>query len=321
MQILGRLAPVALLAATALVASGCSALSDDSPQKDGVLSVAAGFYPLAWVAEQVGGEHVKVSNLTRPGQEAHDSELSLKATATLAQADVIIVSNGFQPAIDDSVKANATGTVIDVADHIDFLPVAEHDDAHGDHADEQADEHTHDDGHDHGTTDPHFWLDPLLMADFAVSVGDEFAQVDPERASDYTDAAAAVADELRTLDADYTKGLASCEVSTVVVSHDAFGYLRRYGLTFEPVAGLSPGAEPTPADLAHLSQVIKDEKITTVFSETLAPTRLTEQLAADAGITTAILDPIEGLVDSASDDDYISLMRNNLAALTKANRC
>ena len=65
----------------------------------------------------------------------------------------------------------------------------------------------------------------------------------------------------------------------MVVSHDAFGYLAKYGLHLEPIAGLSPGAEPTPDDLGRLQTLIKDKGITTVFSETLASPKMSETLA------------------------------------------
>jgi len=106
-----------------------------------------------------------------------------------------------------------------------------------------------------------------------------------------------------------------------VVSHDAFGYLAKYGLYLEPIAGLSPEAEPTPADLARLESLIKTEGITTVFSETLVSPKMSETLANDLGIETAVLDPIEGLSDETADEDYLSLMRANLSALRKANGC
>ena len=106
-----------------------------------------------------------------------------------------------------------------------------------------------------------------------------------------------------------------------MVSHDAFGYLEKYGLELAPIAGLSPGAEPTPADLERLQDLIHEDGITTVFSETLASPKMSETLARDLGITTAVLDPIEGLSDATTDQDYLSLMRANLAALTKANEC
>lgn len=320
MQIRRALAPVAVLAAASLLASGCGALSETGDDGESI-SVTAGFYPLAWTTEQVGGDHVQVTNLTRPGQDAHDDELSLSNTAKLSSADLVLLSGDFQPSIADAVGANATGAVLDVTDVITLLPVHDHD---ADHDHQGHDEEGHDeeghDGHDHGTDDPHFWLDPLLMGKIAEAVADELGELDPEHADEFSRAASELVDDLGALDQEYTQGLASCERSTVVVSHDAFGYLRRYGLTFEPVAGLSPGAEPTPAGLRHLQKVIEDEGITTIFSETLAPTKLTEQLAADEGVATAILDPLEGLAQGA-DEDYFSLMRSNLESLRAANAC
>ena len=106
-----------------------------------------------------------------------------------------------------------------------------------------------------------------------------------------------------------------------MVSHDAFGYLSRYGIEVAPIAGLSPDAEPTPAGLAALQQLIRDDGITTVFGERLASPALTESLADDTGVDTAVLDPIEGLTDETSDDDYLSLMHQNLTALEEANGC
>ncbi len=107
----------------------------------------------------------------------------------------------------------------------------------------------------------------------------------------------------------------------MVVSHDAFSYLDKYGLEIASVAGLSPDAEPTPADLGKLQELIRDDGITTVFSERLVSPELTETLADDLGITTEILDPIEGLSDDTANEDYLSLMQENLDALREANGC
>jgi zinc transport system substrate-binding protein len=107
-----------------------------------------------------------------------------------------------------------------------------------------------------------------------------------------------------------------------VVSHDAFGYLgARYGLNLHPINGLSPDAEPSPAHLAELADLIESEGVTTVFSETLASPELADSLAGDLGLETAVLDPIEGLTEETEDEDYLSLMRANLAALRTANDC
>ncbi|MCW2844950.1 MAG: Zinc transport system substrate-binding protein [Nocardioides sp.] len=276
------------------VLSGCAALSGEDTAG---IQVATAFYPLQFVTERVAGDRASVDNLTRPGKEPHDLELTIGETADLALADLVVYERGFQPAIDDAVDQNATGEVIDAADVVDPVDYA------------------------NGETNPHFWQDPLRLADLGDAVADGLARVDPDHADDYLANADELRGELERLDADYARGLGHCERTTVVVSHDAFGYLAKYGLVMAPIAGLSPDAEPTPTDLARLQDLIDADGITTVFGERLVSPRLTRSLADDMGITTAVLDPIEGLSSETADRDYLSLMRENLRALETANGC
>jgi zinc transport system substrate-binding protein len=245
----------------------------------------------------VTGDLATVENLTQPGAEPHDLELSPRQTAEIADADLVIHEAGFQPAVDDAIDQNATTDVIDAAAVVDLA-----DDAKGD-------------------ADPHFWQDPLRMTDLGDAVAAKLSDIDPDHADDYSANAARLRSDLEALDASYTQGLASCERTTVVVSHDAFSYLAKYGLLMEPIAGLSPDAEPTPADLARLQDLIRTQGITTVFSERLVSKQLSQTLADDMGITTAVLDPIEGLSDETASEDYLSLMRENLDSLEQANGC
>jgi len=289
-----RLAAALLLLLSTL--TGCGALADTGTG----VRVAAGFYPLQYVAERVAGNQADVEVLTQPGGEPHDATLSVRETALVDEADVVVVAGGVQPAVDDAV-ANGAGdpTVVDTSS-----PGFETKNAPQIRPD-----------------DPHFWLDPLLMADLGDAVADALADTDPQHADTYRDNAADLRHDLQRLDQAYADGLADCARSTVVVSHDAFGYLDRYGLEFAPIAGLSPGAEPTPADLSRLQDLIRSTGITTVFSERLVSPRVAETLADDVGVETAVLDPVEGLTDETRDEDYLSLMRANLTALEKANDC
>jgi zinc transport system substrate-binding protein len=107
----------------------------------------------------------------------------------------------------------------------------------------------------------------------------------------------------------------------MVVSHDAYSYLDRYGVTFAAINSLSPDAEPSPDHLAQLRRLIQEEGVTTVFTEPLSSPATADTLARDAGVRTATLDPIEGLSDTTAHQDYLSLMRRNLAALRKAGGC
>lgn len=301
--------------------SGCGASSTGSASTDDRPVVAAAFYPLAWATEQVAADHATVENLTTAGGEPHDSELSIQQTATVSDAALVVLESGFQPAVDAAVEQNASGEVLDAAEAVELRPAQEHDEEG--HAAEEGghDEEGHADEHDHGALDPHFWLDPLLMADLGDAVADRLSELDPDHADDYRANAEDLRSELAALDEEYTDGLTGCERDTVVVSHDAFGYLSRYGVHLEPIVGVSPDAEPTPATLAALRGLIRDEGITTVFTETLVSPKTAEALATEAGVETGVLDPIEGLSDETADEDYLSLMRANLTALQEANGC
>lgn len=296
--------------ATAALLAGCGAVTTD---ESGGREVVASFYPLAWVTERVAGDSWTVTNLTTPGGEPHDLELSIGATADLADAELVVYLDSFQPAVDDAVATNAEGRILDAAEVVDLQPVADHT-AGGHEADEE--EHGHD-----GGLDPHFWLDPQRMALLAEAAADELTALDADGAETYRTNAAALVEELETLDREYTAGLGQCKRDLVVVSHDAFGYLERYGLHLASIAGLSPDSEPTPATLARLADLIRAEGVTTVFSETLASSAMAETLASDLGVETAVLDPLEGLTQDSADADYLSIMRSNLARLQEANGC
>lgn len=298
---------IATVLTSALLLAGCGGSADSAG--NGRSAVAA-FYPLAWVTGRVAGDAWTVENLTGPGTEPHDLSLDIKQTAAIAEADLVVLEHGFQPAVDETVETNAPdAAIVDAADVIDLMPTSEH-------------EHEHEEaGHDHGDLDPHFWQDPLLMADLGDAVAGQLGELDPDNAATYDDNAAALRGDLETLDEQYAAGLASCERTTTVVSHEAFSYLARYGLEFEAIAGLSPDAEPTPADLARLQELIRTDGITTVFSERLASSKMADSLAGDLGLETEVLDPIEGLSDETADEDYLSLMGENLDALRKADAC
>lgn len=355
-----RILPV-FLAATALALASCSAdnsaqsSSSETPSADGTLKVYASFYPLQYLAEQVGGEMVTVDSLTPPGAEPHDLELSPAKVAQLEQADAVVFLSGFQSAVDEAVAHNGPEHVIDVAPAVQLIAGADdhdhdhdghdhgqsghddhgqsaHDDhehsheghSHADHASSDShaghDHSDHDHGHDHGDQDPHFWLDPQRMAQAATAIGQAFAKADPANAQTYTTNAASVAKAMNELSTELVEGTKSCEHTTFVTAHDAFGYLAdRTGLTQVGISGLDPDSSPSPARLAEVAKVVKDQGLTTIFTETLIDPKVSETLAADLGITTAVLDPLESQADDSKD--YVDVMRDNIAALRKALTC
>jgi zinc transport system substrate-binding protein len=290
MSLRRRLVSGLALALALPAVAGCGGLSRADTSGT---SVVTSFYPLQYVAQRIAGGHAEVVNLTQPGQEPHDLELTVRQTAQVADADVVVYEKGFQADIDSAIEQNGPAHVVDAA-------AAAH--LSGD--------------------DPHFWLDPTRLAAVATAVERSLADADPEHATGYARRLRGLRADLATLDRDLRRGLARCRVDTIVVSHDAFGYLgRRYGLEVVPINGLTPDAEPSPAHLRALQDLVRRDGITTVFSERLATREFADSLSHDLGIRATVLDPIEGLSDATAGEDYLSLMRADLATLRKANGC
>jgi zinc transport system substrate-binding protein len=301
---LAALAVPALLAALAL--GGCA--NGVGVTGDGRLQVLASFYPLQFVAEQVGGEHVDVRNLTPPAAEPHDLELSPAQVRQIATADLVLYLSGFQPAVDQGVAARRPVHVVDAADVVTL----EH------HAAAEGPGHADDGEHDHGAVDPHFWLDPTKLAQLAQPVAEELSAVDPANAAEYAAGATRLESRLGELDSQLQTGLAPVKGATLVTSHTAFGYLAaRYGLEQVGISMLDPEAEPSPARLREIGAVVRERGVTTIFSETLVSPKVTDTLASDLGIRTAVLDPLEGLSKdaAASGEDYVTVMLANLRVL------
>lgn len=275
-----------------LVACGANEESGASGQ----VSVVASFYPAFEAAERVGGDNASVTNLTPAGAEPHDLELSPRQVDRIASADLLLyLGGGFQPGVERAIR-NADGTAVDLLE-VEPTPIPD---------------------------DPHVWLDPTLMKRVVERTEAAYVEIDPANAPGYQARGEAFARELDDLDAVFRAGLEDCQRRVIVTAHDAFGYLaRRYGLVQEAVAGLSPESEPEPSRLSRLTDKVRAEGITTIFYETLVSPRVAETLAREAGVRTAVLNPLEGLTEeeTESGQTYASIMRQNLETLRTALAC
>jgi zinc transport system substrate-binding protein len=287
-----------LLSALVVGMALAAACGDGGRSKaDGRIDVVASFYAVAEAARQVGGNRVRVRNLTPAGAEPHDVELSPRQVDQIDGADVVLyVGRDFQPAVEELAARRDRGSV----DLLEAIPL------HG------------------ATPDPHFWLDPQRMATAVDEVADALAEVAPADTSMFRNGAARYRKTLTGLDAEMRQGLASCARDEIVTAHAAFFYLaERYGLTQLAISGLSPEAEPDPERLASLSETIRAKGITTIFYEELVSPDVARTLARETGAHAAVLSPIEGLTEEQAGrgESYVTLMRENLGALRKALAC
>ena len=322
-----HLAAVAALALAGSLAS-CAALSPGSDSTaaasgagptaapSGALTVSTSFYPIQYLAQAIGGEHVAVTSVTPTNVEPHDFELSPKDVTALSASSLVLYVSGFQPSLDDALAQVSGPAVVDLAGSVDLV---HHDGVEEEH-EEGATEAAHDHDHDPAAAlDPHFWLDPVRMQAAAKAVEAALAQADPAHADDYAANLNTLNATLADLNTSYSTGLGHCERTTFVTSHAAFGYLAdRYSLTQASISGVDPESEPSPAELAEVKKIVESTGTTTIFTEELVSPETAQAVAAETGAQTRVLSPIES---APEDGDYAGTMRTNLEELRTALSC
>lgn len=302
-----RMRTVLTLASLGLVGvliASCSRPAGEAGAR-GALSVVTSFYPLRFATERIGGSCVEVTDLTPPGVEPHDLELTPDGVEAIATADIVFyVGGGFQPAVEDAID-EAQGVTVDLLQYVPTLTGVP-------------------EGEEAPSVDPHVWLDPSRFATIAGEIEARLTESQVPETCDLASRGIALRDELEALDERFREGLADCDLDVIVTSHAAFGYLTAtYGLRQEAIAGLEPDTEPDPKWLATLADLVRREGVNTIFTEELVDPDVAETLARETGADTAVLATIEGLTDeeAAAGEDYVSLMEGNLDALRAALGC
>lgn len=272
---------------------------DDVVQNTDVLQVVVSFYPLAEFSQHIGGAGVNITNLTPAGVEPHDFEPTARDIAMVQQADVFVYNGaGFEPWVEKILPdiENKGVIVVNSSSRVKLLP----------------------------GNDPHIWLDPQLAREQVDAIKDGFIAADSLHTSAYELNATQYKKKLADLDTDFRKALSNCATRTVVVSHEAFGYMAiQYNLHVVSLAGLSPDEEPSLRKMAEVVEFAKKNNVRYIFFETLVSPRLSETIALEIDAETLVFNPLEGLTpeDNALKKDYISIQQENLANLKKALDC
>ncbi|MCA0754540.1 zinc ABC transporter substrate-binding protein [Paenibacillus sp. N4] len=281
------------------------------------ISVVTSFYPLYFLAAEIGGEHVNAVNLVAAGVEPHDWTPKSRDLDTASKAKLFLYHGaGLEGWVDDfldglskdsQVAAKAASTGIELIEGA---------------GEEEA--HEHEDGaenHDHEGVDPHTWVSPKSALKLAENVKNSLIEVDSANQADYERNYEALKQKLDAIDKDYAAKLSQVTDKNIVVSHQAFGYLARdYGLNQVAIMGLSPEAEPRAQDLLQIANFVKEHNVKYIFFEELVSDQLANTLAAEADVQTMVLNPLEGLTaeQAKAGETYLSLMERNLQNLVQA---
>lgn len=298
-----------LLVIPMLLTIGCSKVNKANDNSDGKIKIYTSIYPLYDFTKKVGGDKVDVTNLVPAGTEPHDWEISTSDIVNLEKADMLIYNGaGIE---------NWTDKVMNTLENKDivYVKTSEGLDIHKNGEESHNNE---DNGHDHETYDPHTWLSIKNAKKEMENIKDALVKYDPENAQYYEENYEKYAKKFEELDKKYTDTLGPIKNKTIIVAHEAFGYLcSEYNITQEAIEGLTPDSEPDPARMSEIIKFAKENKVTTIFFEELVSPKVAETIAKEINAKTAVLNPLEGLTEEQinNGDDYFTVMENNLDAL------
>ncbi|WP_188887529.1 metal ABC transporter substrate-binding protein [Paenibacillus radicis (ex Gao et al. 2016)] len=309
-----------LLAAFTLVIAACGSGSGGKIV-EGKTNVVTTFYPLYYLASEIGGDKVNAVNLVPAGVEPHDWSPKSQDLDLASKAQLFLYNGaGLEGWTDNFLKGLSKKSKLVTAEMSKGISLIKGN-PEEEHEGEEGEEHD-DHGHSHDLdVDPHTWVSPKSIMLMAENVKNSLVEVDPANKASYEDNYAALHAKLEALDQKFQAELSKTVKKDIVTSHQAFGYLARdYGLRQTAVMGLSPDAEPRAQDLLQIAKFVKENDIRYIFFEELVSPTLANTLASEAKVDTLVLNPIEGLTPEQEKrgDDYITLMEANLQNLIKA---
>ncbi|MEK4851059.1 zinc ABC transporter substrate-binding protein [Paenibacillus sp. FSL H7-0756] len=313
-----------LLAAVLLLTLSLAACGPKSSGSivEGKVNVITTFYPIYEFTAEIGGADANVINLLPVGVEPHDWTPRSQDIISTSKAQLFLYNGagleGWVPNFLKSLDGDSKTKSVEVSQGVKLITTDEDDGHDHGHEGEEAEA----DGHgDSLHTDPHTWVSPKSALVMAKNIKDSLQAVDPAHTAGYEERYQKLTGRLNALDLKFTEELGKLPNKEIVVSHQAFSYLARdYGLSQHAIMGLSPDAEPRGQDLVKLAALVKAEGIRYIFFEELVSDKLAKTLASETGVSTMVLNPVEGLTEAQqkNGDNYFTLMEKNLQNLILA---
>lgn len=296
-----------------LLLSACSKQEKSEQATDEQLIIHTTLYPLEYIIKQIGKEAIIVDTIFPPGVDAHTYEPASKEITNLATGDAFVYLGAGMEGFAEtaaSALANQDVQLIEIGKHEELFMEA------------NEEEHDHDDHH-HSDLDPHIWLDPLKMIEIGQIIMDELILLNPELETNFNDNFINFEQDMKELHESFAETLSAKEQKQILVTHAAYGYLEsRYGIEQLSISGLSTTDEPSQKQLAEIARTADELKIKFVIFEQGTANKTAEIIQDHIGAEKLFMHNLEVLTeaDIEHEEDYLSLMENNLRVLDKATK-
>ena len=287
------------------------------------ITVTTTIYPLYNIAKEVGADKINLQNLIPFGVEAHGFDPTPSDMTKLSKSDIFITSsNSMEPWKDKIVKSlKIEQKVFDMSEHVKLRTIEEKE--HDHHEDKH---HKHNDKHDHENEaiDPHYWVslnNYILMTEAITKL---FIEKDSANKDFYIQNSNNYLAKVKALKEKYDLSMATCTNKKILVNHDAFGYFADdYEVKQYSISGMSPEDKPSVKQISELINLVKNEKINTVFFEEFASPKVAQTIAKATNIKIDTLRPAENISkeENKKGFGYLQIMEDNLEKLKFAMDC
>ncbi len=285
---------------------------EDAKKKNGQSkpSVVLSTFALYDSAKHIAADSLNLSMILPFGADAHSFELTPKIMSKIEDSSLFIFSGA---SLEPWIARIPTKNSIDMSKHVNLIALEGESCEDEDHKDHH---------HDASSIDPHYWLDLKNMIIITKVLQSEFTKILPENKEILQKNADKYSKMLSKLDKKYKKQFSSCKKDTIVVNHNAFSYLsKNYGFKVESLSGLSPQMMPSPKNIKHIHETIKEHNITTIFFESFVSDKIIKSIANDLDVTIDVLQPLGNITKDEIGKNYIDIMDINIQKITKALEC
>jgi len=293
----------------AMVAVSLFISLDKRELKEAKPTVGVTTFALYDITKHIAADTMNIINILPFGVDPHSFEPTPKLMISIQKSAVVFYSGaGLEPW---TTNFNFSHKAVNISKYVNLRELQE--DEHEEH------HHAHESG-----LDPHYWLDFSNMKKATSVITQELIRLSPQNKKLYLQNQQKYFDMLNKLDINYKKTLSNCKNDTVVVSHNALGYLaKRYHFKVESLTGLSPEADPSAQDINRIFTDIKEEGIRTIFFENFVNDKLIKSIAHDAQIKFELFEPLGNITadEAKAGLTYEDIMKKNLKKLSEALQC
>jgi len=274
------------------------------------LKVLATFYPLAYMAGEIGGDRVSVKTMIPYNTEVHSWQPSMSDMVAVSDADVILLNGGgldwWMEDILNSVNTSGK-LVVDTSQGLELLQLGSGHEHEGSPAEGRCDH------------DPHIWLSPYMAVRQAERIFSSLVEKDPSGMKYYQERFEALKNRLEDLDERYQKELANKTKEVIIVAHEAYGYLAaRYGFRQQGVIGISADQQPSIQAIRDLVDMMTRYNIRVIYLDPAYSASyvmaLKSEVEARTGWDVQVMKLYLAL-GPADGKDYLGQLEANLEAL------